>query len=176
VTWGLTALAESDGPVGPATHLAVAIGLGCRHAEDRLTAVDALLVLAARGDLDALRLGGTLAGLVGEGTVKPNRLADASRTAAATGAYATTWGVLAGALPDLLAAEQPVRGLGELLAVAADCVERCGATAEIPALDAVAERGGSSQLVVQARRLRKALRNLSASPDQATTQPAENRH
>ncbi|MET9375697.1 DUF6493 family protein [Streptomyces sp. NPDC002992] len=169
VTWGLTALAESDGPVGPATHLAVAIGLGCRHAEDRLTAVDALLVLAARGDLDAPRLGGTLAGLVGEGTVKPNRLADASRTAAATGAYATTWAVLAGALPDLLAAEKPVRGLGELLAVAADCVERCGATAEIPALDAVAERGGSSQLVVQARRLRKALRNPSLPDGQAST-------
>ncbi|WP_175439112.1 DUF6493 family protein [Streptomyces vilmorinianum] len=176
VAWGLTALAESDGPVGPALHLALALGLGARHAEDRLTAVDALLVLAARGDLDAHRLGETLAGLLGEGTVKPNRLADAARTAAATGAYGTTWAVLAGTLPELSAAEQPVRGLGELLAVAADCVERCGAAGEIPGLDAVAERGGSSQLVVQARRLRKALRNPSTQTDQAATQPAENRH
>ncbi|MEU6880022.1 DUF6493 family protein [Streptomyces sp. NPDC046712] len=167
--WGLTALVECEGPIGPATHLAVAIGLGGRHAEDRLTAVDALLVLAARGDLDAPRLGETLAGLVGEGTVKPNRLADAARTAAATGAYATTWAVLSGALPALLAAEKPVRGLGELVAVAADCVERCGATAGMTGLDAVAERGGSSQLVVQARRLRKALRDPSVQLDQAAS-------
>ncbi|MFE5483135.1 DUF6493 family protein [Streptomyces sp. NPDC056527] len=175
-TWGLTALAEGEGPIGPATHLAVAIGLGGRHAEDRLTAVDALLVLAARGDLDAPLLGETLAGLVGEGTVKVNRFADAARTAAATGAYATTWAVLAGALPGLLAAEKPVRGLGELLAVAADCVERCGAEAEVVGLDAVAERAGSSQFVVQARRLRKALNNPSHQADQDTTQAAENRH
>ncbi|MFD7320277.1 DUF6493 family protein [Streptomyces sp. NPDC059875] len=172
VTWGLTALAESDGPVGPATHLAVAIGLGCRHAEDRLTAVDTLLVLAARGDLDLQLLGQTLAGLVGEGTVKPNRLAEAARSAAATGAYATTWAVLAGALPGLLAAEKPVRALGELLAVAADCVERCGATAEIPGLAAAAGRGGSSQLVVQAGRLRRALQSSSLQTGQDVTQPA----
>ncbi|MBT2442434.1 hypothetical protein J7E93_20435 [Streptomyces sp. ISL-36] len=153
----LTALAEADGPVGPALHLALALGLGCRHAEDRLTAVDALLVLAARGELDAERLGATLAGLVDEGTVKANRLAEAVRTAAATGAYATTWSVLAGALPELLAAGRPVHGLGELLAVAADCAERCGATGEIPGLGATAARRGSSQLLVQARRLGKAL-------------------
>ncbi|MFB7369946.1 DUF6493 family protein [Streptomyces sp. NPDC056222] len=170
VTWGLTALAEAGGPVGPATHLAVAIGLGCRHAEDRLTAVDALLVLAARGDLDAECLGTTLAQLVGDGTVKVNRLADAARTAAATGACATTWAVLAGTLPGLLAAEKPVRGLGELLAVGADCVERCGATAEVGGLDAVAERGGSSQFVMQARRLRKALHQSALQADQDATQ------
>ncbi|MDT9687662.1 DUF6493 family protein [Streptomyces sp. P9(2023)] len=164
VTWGLTALAEGDGPVGAATHLALALALGCRHAEDRLTAVDTLLVLAARGDLDARRLGETLGGLLGEGTVKPNRIADAARTAAATGAYGTTWTVLAPLLPALLGAEKPVRGLGELLAVAADCVERCGAGGEIPGLDAVADRCGSSQLVVQAGRLRKALRAGSEEP------------
>ncbi|MFD9035145.1 DUF6493 family protein [Streptomyces sp. NPDC059567] len=176
VSWGLTALAESDGPIGPATDLAVALGLGCRHAEDRLTAVDTLLVLAARGDLDPQRLGRTLAGLAGEGTVKPNRFADAARTAAATGAFATTWAVLAGALPGLLSAEKPVRGLGELLAVAADCAERCGAKADVAGLDAVAERGGSSQFVVQARRLRQALNNQPHQADQVTTQPVENRH
>ncbi|MEU9994559.1 DUF6493 family protein [Streptomyces sp. NPDC050848] len=177
VTWGLTALAEADGPVGGATHLALALALGCRHAEDRLTAVDALLVLAARGDLDLGRLGASLAGLVEEGTVKPNRLADAARTAAATGAYGTTGAVLAPLLPTLLAAEKPVRGLGELLAVAADCVERSGSCGEIPGLDAVADRRGSSQLVVQAGRLRRALRAGSEGhapgAGQDTTQPVE---
>ncbi|MEU9702485.1 DUF6493 family protein [Streptomyces sp. NPDC047981] len=158
VTWGLTALAESDGPVGETTHLALAVALGCRHTEDRLTAVDTLLVLAARGELDPGLLGAALARLVGEGTVKPNRIADAARTAAATGAYGTAWAVLAPLLPSLLAAEKPARGLGELLAVAADCVERSGAAGEPAGLDAMADRRGSSQLVVQAGRLRRALR------------------
>ncbi|MEU7034392.1 DUF6493 family protein [Streptomyces sp. NPDC046237] len=177
-SWGMAALAEADGPVGAATHLALALALGSRHTEDRLNAVDTLLVLAARGDLDPLRLGETLAGLVGEGTVKTSRLADAARTAAATGAYGTTWSVLAPLLPTLLAAEKPVRGLGELLAVAADCVERCGAGGEPAGLDTVADRRGSSQLVVQAGRLRKALRagpsDIPQRAGQETTQAAEN--
>ncbi|MEV4945766.1 DUF6493 family protein [Streptomyces sp. NPDC053755] len=180
VSRGLTALAESEGPVGPAVRLALAIGLGARHAEDRLTAVDALLVLAARKELDGQGLGAQLAGLVSEGEVKPNRLAESCRTAAATGAYATVWGVLAGALPTLLAAEKPVRALGELLAVAAECAERCGAAQEIPGLDAVAARRGSSQLVVQARRLQKALTaggdRVRHTADQPGTQVVENSH
>ncbi|MEJ8646464.1 DUF6493 family protein [Streptomyces sp. MS1.HAVA.3] len=99
----LSRLAELGGPAGPALHLAVATALGARHAEDRLAAVDALLVLAARAELDTALLGRDLAELLALGTVKPNRLADAARTAAATGAYATTWAVLAGALPAVLA-------------------------------------------------------------------------
>ncbi|MEV8629800.1 DUF6493 family protein [Streptomyces sp. NPDC051079] len=155
--WGLTPLAEGEGPVGPAVHVALAVGLGGRHAEDRLTAVDALLVLAARGELDAAALGGRLGLLLAEGTVKPNRLADASRTAAATGAYGTVWSVLGVLLPGLLAAPKPPRGLGELLAVAAECVERCGAGGTLPGLAEAAARAGSSQAVVQARRLLSAL-------------------
>ncbi|NXY94956.1 hypothetical protein HYE82_11230 [Streptomyces sp. BR123] len=153
----LSRLAEMGGPAGPVLHLAVATGLGARHAEDRLAAVDALLVLAARGELGAATLGQDLAELLALGTVKPNRLADALRTAAGTGAYATTWAVLAGALPALLA-DGGLRGAGEVLAVAAECVEACGAAGPEPAgLSAVAGRGGSSQLVAQAGRLRTAL-------------------
>ncbi|GAA3398151.1 DUF6493 family protein [Streptomyces roseoviridis] len=155
--WGLTALAEADGPAGPAVHLALAVGLGCRHVEDRLTAVDALLVLASRGDLDPALLAARLAELVAEGTVKPNRLADAARTAASAGAYATVWAVLAGLLPCLLTARQPPRGAGELVAVAAECVERSGGSGEVPGLSEAAARAGSSRLVVQARRLSAAL-------------------
>ncbi|WP_405754632.1 DUF6493 family protein [Streptomyces sp. NBC_00073] len=155
----LPRLAELGGPAGPALHLTVATGLGARHAEDRHAAVDALLLLAARGELDAPRVGRDLAELLALGTVKPNRLAEAARTAAATGAYATTWAVLAQALTPLLAAGgAAVRGTGELLAVAADCVERCGACGPAPAgLAEAAARSGSSQLVRQARRLRAAL-------------------
>ncbi|MER5962258.1 DUF6493 family protein [Streptomyces sp. NPDC002057] len=154
----LIALAESEGPVGRAVALTLAFGIGGQDADDRLRAVDAVLVLASRGALDARGLGTELAWLVAEGSVKPNRLADALRTAAATGAYATVWAVLEAALPGLLMAEKPVRGLGEVLAVAAECVERCGAGGELSGLDAVASARGSSQLLVQARRLSGALR------------------
>ncbi|MET9604810.1 DUF6493 family protein [Streptomyces sp. NPDC006512] len=156
-------LAAAGGPAGPALHLVVAIGLGARHPEDRLRAVDALLTLAARDELDAVRLGGDLAELLGLGTVKTNRLADSLRAAAATGAYATTWGVLAAALPALLTGTgggtSDSRGTGELLALAADCVEQCGAASPEPAgLADAAARGGRSRLVTQAGRLRDALR------------------
>ncbi|MFF8838107.1 DUF6493 family protein [Streptomyces sp. NPDC015130] len=153
----LTGVAEAEGRMGRAVALALALGLGHGDADDRLRAVDALLVLASRGDLDARRVGEELAWLLAEGSVKPNRLADAARTAAATGAYGTVWAVLAAALPEALGAGQPVRGLGEVLAVAADCVERCGARGELPGLDGLASAKGSTQLVVQARRLREAL-------------------
>ncbi|WP_175409436.1 DUF6493 family protein [Streptomyces sp. TRM64462] len=175
--WFLPALAEAGGAAGPALHLALGCGLGARHAEDRLAAVDALLVLAARGQLDAARLGGDLAALVDVGTVKPNRMADALRTAAGTGAYGTVWAVLAGALPALLTGGEPVRGLGEILALAAECAERSGAGRDarrgaeiaVPGLAEVAARKGSSRLVVQAKRLADALR---PAPGQPATQTA----
>ncbi|MER5310562.1 DUF6493 family protein [Streptomyces sp. NPDC002773] len=169
LTEPLTALAEAEGPVGRAVHLALAFGLGCIDADDRLRAVDAVLVLASRGELDARQLGGELVWLVAEGSVKPNRLADAVRTAAATGAYGTVWAVLAAMLPGLLGAGKPVRGLGEVLAVAADCAERCGGRGEVAGLDAVASGRGSSQLVAQAKRLLNALRQ---GVDQSLTETA----
>ncbi|MER6998997.1 DUF6493 family protein [Streptomyces sp. NPDC000410] len=160
----LPRLAEAGGPAGQGVHLMVAYGLGARHPEDRLAAVDALLTLAALGDLDGERLGRDVAELLRLGSVKPNRLADSVRTAAATGAYATTWTVLSTVLPGLLEAGTPPRGTGEILSVAADCVERCGAAVEpdllvVPAgLAERAARGGTSQLVTQAGRLLAALR------------------
>ncbi|MFH8392229.1 DUF6493 family protein [Streptomyces sp. NPDC018036] len=170
----LPLLAEADGPAGEALHLCVAYGLGARHPEDRLSAVDALLVLAARGQLDAGRLGADIGELVGRGALKKSRLAESIRTAAATGAYATVWSVLRGLLPDLLAGLAAdgagggsgggaVRGLGELLAVAADCAERSGAHGDLPHLPETAERHGSSRVVTQARRLRTALTREAAA-------------
>jgi hypothetical protein len=170
----LPPLAESGGEAGEAVHLCLAYGLGARHPEDRLAAVDALLVLAARGQLDADRLGADLGQLVRRGAVKPTRLAESARTAAATGAEATVWRVLRHALPVLLAdlttggtpATGPTaaaRGLGELLGVAAECVERSGARGELPHLAGVSDRRGASRLVSQARRLRDALNNEAAA-------------
>ncbi|MFI9583294.1 hypothetical protein ACIHCQ_15895 [Streptomyces sp. NPDC052236] len=169
-----TGTAETSGTAGPMLHRGLAMGLGAAHADDRLAAVDALLVLAARGRLDGGLLGRELAELVRLGTVKPSRLAESVRTTAATGAYATTWSVLADALPGLLAAQTPPRGLGDVLAVAADCVERCGPApteAEIPGLAALAGRGGSSRLVAAASRLMAALQQ---GGEHSTPNTAEN--
>ncbi|MEU9420941.1 DUF6493 family protein [Streptomyces sp. NPDC048272] len=161
----LPSITATGGPAGPALHLAVATALGARHPEDRLRAVDALLTLAGRAELDAVRLGEDLAELLGLGTVKPNRLADSLRTAAATGAHTTTWAVLAAALPALLTGGGDPRGAGELLATAADCVEQSGASSPDPAgLADAAARGGRSRLVTQSARLRDALhRNRTTS-------------
>lgn len=149
-------LVEAGGPAGPAVHLAVGYGLGARRPEDRTAAVDALLVLAARGDLDDPLLGRELAELVLIGAVKANRLTDSAQAAAATGAYGTVWSVLVAALPQLLTAT-PARGTGELLAVAADCARRSGARGPIAEVSAAAERGGSSRVVKEARGLREVL-------------------
>jgi hypothetical protein len=129
----LPLLAESGGEAGDAVHLCVAYGLGARHEEDRLAAVDALLVLAARGQLDVALLGADLGQLVRREAAKPSRLAESARMAAATGANATIWGLLRHTLPLLLAdlatggpggQAAKGRGLGELLTVAAECAER----------------------------------------------------
>lgn len=103
--------------------------------------------------------------------MKPSRLAESIRTAAATGAYSTVWSVLRVLLPRLLSAlavdassgAGPVRGLGDLLAVAADCAERSGARGALDHLSRAAERRGSSRVVVQARRLRTALAQETAA-------------
>ncbi|MFE9017053.1 DUF6493 family protein [Streptomyces sp. NPDC007808] len=159
----LPQLAEADGEAGEAVHLAVAYGLGARHPEDRLAAVDALLVLAARGQLDVAVLGSDLGQLIRRGAVKPSRLVESVRTAAATGANAVVWGILRHSLPVLLAelgsggAASPTRGLADLLTVAAECAEKTGARGELPHLAGTADRRGSSRLVAQARRLRSAL-------------------
>ncbi|PBC76621.1 hypothetical protein BX265_1342 [Streptomyces sp. TLI_235] len=152
----LPALAEAGGPAGPAMHLAVAYGLGARHPEDRTAAVDALLVLAARGDLDGALLGRESAELLALGSVKPNRLAESLRAAADTGAYGTVWSVLAAALPQMLAGDPP-RGAGDLLAVAADCARRSNARGPIPEITTLATRGGTSCAVREAAALREVL-------------------
>lgn len=154
----LPLLAESGGPAGLALHLALAYGLGARHAEDRTGAVDALLVLAARGQLDAELLGRELGELTAWGTVKAGRLAAALALAAGTGAHRTTWSVLRAALPGLLGAAEPAtRGLGDLLAVAADCARRTGARGPVAEVTALAERTGSARAVKEARTLRDLL-------------------
>ncbi|MER7751712.1 DUF6493 family protein [Kitasatospora sp. NPDC097643] len=153
----LPVLAEAGGPAGLALHLAVAYGLGARQAEDRTAAVDALLVLAARGELDGALLGRELGALVECGAIKATRLAAALTLAAGTGAYGTVWSALGPALPALLGAGTPGRGLGDLLALAADCARRTHARGPVAEVTEVAARGGSGRVVKEARALRDVL-------------------
>lgn len=157
----LPLLVEAGGPCGLSVQQTVACGLACPVA--RTSAVDALLQLAARDELDAERCGDELGELADE-PAWLQAYADALTTAARTGAYATVWAILASALPGLLKESARHRRLGTLLSIAAECVERCGATGTIPGLEEVAGRGGSSKLVTQARRLRACLGAAGADP------------
>ncbi|MFJ5848284.1 DUF6493 family protein [Streptomyces sp. NPDC092903] len=154
----LPGLVETGAPAGSAIHLALGYGLGARYPEDRLSAVDALLVLAARGQLDAELLGGELTVLIDRELVKPGRLASSAAAAADTGAYRTVLAVLVPVLSALLCRERAPLGLSDLLGVAAECAERCGPqeTGPIAGLASTAARGGSTQLVRQAARLQTA--------------------
>jgi hypothetical protein len=133
------------GPAGPLVHRALAASLGTVRPDDRLAAVDLMLQLAARGQLDPRLLGRELAGLLAHRTVKLNRVTDALATAAATGAHGTVWSVLGSLLPALVPRGGAVRGLGALLTVAADCVEQCGPVwpLSVPESAARADDGGT---------------------------------
>jgi hypothetical protein len=155
-TMVLPFVAEAGGPAGYAVHLGLARGLANRPHGDEAT-VDALLVLAARGQLDAGLLGRQLETLLRASLLEASRVADSLRAAAETGAYATVWAVIEVALPGLLRGT-PVKGAAVLLSLAVECVSRCGAKGEIAEVTAVAGRAGPSQTAKTARLLRDALR------------------
>ncbi|MFU8850813.1 hypothetical protein ACNAW0_07485 [Micromonospora sp. SL1-18] len=151
----LPVLAECTGAGGPA--LALAYGLCARHEVDRVAALDALLMLAAAGDLDVPAVGGHLGALAADGQLTLTRAATPLRDAVAAGARLSTWRLLAAALPPLLAAPTPPRGTPDLLTLAADTATATGVRIEVPGLADVVARGGGSRLVTEARRLARAL-------------------
>ncbi|MEV4694925.1 hypothetical protein AB0K27_27885 [Micromonospora echinospora] len=149
----LLALAECTGAGGPALDLAVAYGLCARHEADRVAALDALLLLAAAGDLDAPAVGGHLGEIGAQGQVILTRAVTPLRDALAAGARLSVWRLLAAALPPLLAEPTPPRGTPDLLALAAEAATATGIRIEVPGLADVVARGGGSRLVAEARRL-----------------------
>ncbi|MEU2983158.1 hypothetical protein ABZ647_02060 [Micromonospora aurantiaca] len=153
----LPALADCTGAGGPALDLALAYGLCARHEADRVGALDALLILAAAGDLDAPGVGGHLGELGAQGQVILTRAVTPLRDAVAAGARLSVWRLLASALPPLLAAPTPPRGTPDLLALAAEAATATGIRFEVPGLADVVARGGGSRLVAEARRLAGAL-------------------
>ncbi|MFJ6197541.1 DUF6493 family protein [Micromonospora sp. NPDC092111] len=153
----LPLLAESTGAGGVALNLALAYGLGARHGADRVAALDALLGLAGAGQLDAVGTGEQLGRLVAGQSVKLSRAVEPLRDAALAGAPLTVWRLLAAALPALLAAPTPPRGLPDLLTLATETASTTGVRIEVPGLDVVAGRGGSGRLVTEAGRLHRVL-------------------
>ncbi|MFE1356673.1 hypothetical protein ACFW6T_32340, partial [Kitasatospora phosalacinea] len=150
-------LAENGGPCGPAVHQLLALSGSAEDGRGRAAAVDALLVLAAREaetptGFDPALLGREAGELVRDGAVKPNRLARTLADLAAAGAPRLAWTVLAALLPVLLAAPVP-RGAAELLTTAVDLARETGARGGIPAVTRLAEGGGRSKAVSEARTL-----------------------
>ncbi|MEO3779242.1 hypothetical protein ABGB16_20825 [Micromonospora sp. B11E3] len=153
----LPLLAESAGPGGPALDLALAYGLGARHGHDRVAALDALLGLAAAGRLDAAGVGGHLGRLVAGQSVKLSRAIEPLRDAAAAGAPLSVWRLLAAALPPMLAAGTPPRGLPDLLTLATETATSTGVRLDVAGLAEAAGRGGTGRVVTEARRLHRVL-------------------
>jgi hypothetical protein len=155
----LPALAETDGPVGPGLTLALAYGLGARDPVDRAAAVDALLVLAGRHQLDGPALGVELAALASLSLLQVGRVVPALRDAARAGAPAEVWAITSAALPGLVppAVPRPPRGVPDLLAVAAEVAGVVGGCQPIPELAAITHRGGSGRLLTESRRLQQLL-------------------
>ncbi|MEV0902866.1 DUF6493 family protein [Actinoplanes sp. NPDC049802] len=151
----LALLAECAGPIGPAMTLAVAYGLGSRHEPDRLSALDAFLILAAGSEPIGAGVGAELGDLCADGMVKLTRVIPSLTDAYRAGAARPLWELLTAALPALL----PVapRGLPDLLELATQVAGAVGARDQVPGLAEVAAKPGSTRLLKEARRLRTVL-------------------
>ncbi|MCX2947205.1 DUF6493 family protein [Lentzea sp. NEAU-D7] len=149
----LPALAEADGPIGAATHLALAYGLGAAGTVGRAHAVDALLILAARGQLDGRALGEVIGLLLERGDLALNRVVPCLRDAARSGAAAPIWDLLTTALPKAWSHNR----VADLVELAVDLAQRLEPGGTVGGLAEVAARKGSSKAAVQARRLVNAL-------------------
>jgi hypothetical protein len=158
----LPLLAEADGPVGPGLTLALAHGLGARDEADRAAAVDALLILAGRRQLDGPALGTELAALAALELLRLGRVVPALRDVARSGAAAEVWSIVAAAIPGMLppAVGRPPRGLPDLMTLGAEVAGAVGGCRAIPELAAVTARGGLSRLVAESRRLERLLTGM----------------
>lgn len=157
--WGagvLAALVQGEGPVEGALAGAVAFVMGHNKPAQRAEALDALITLAARGELEA-DFGQVLAVLIRNDLVTLSRVTAVLAEALASGVR--LWPLVEAALPLLLPrqGERARAGLGAFLTVAADAAALSGATGEIPGLAEVAARPGASRLAEEARRLHLSL-------------------
>ena len=151
----LTFLADCTGPAGPAVALTLAYGMSAKKAQVRTSAADAILALGP--DVDLLPTGREVGTLAVFRNIKLNRVCGVLADVAAAGAPGRVWTILAAALPVLLDETTPPPGTADVLQLAARIAAQLGSRTDIPGLSALATRGGSGQLVTEARRLQRVL-------------------
>ncbi|MDX8055822.1 DUF6493 family protein [Lentzea sp. BCCO 10_0798] len=149
----LPMLAEAHGPAGPALHLALSYGLGAELTVNRAHAVDAVLILAARDQLDGRTLGDFLGRLLERGDLVMNRVVPCLRDAARSGAARQIWDALTTAVPRLWTHNR----VADVIELAVELAQRLQPGGTVGGLAEVAARKGSSKAVVQAKRLMSAL-------------------
>ncbi|WP_439659100.1 hypothetical protein ACSHWB_43095 [Lentzea sp. HUAS TT2] len=149
----LPMLAEAHGPAGPALHLALSYGLGAELTVNRAHAVDAILILAARDQLDGGMLGDLLGQLLGRADVAMNRAVPGLRDAARSGAARQIWNALTALLPRLWSHNR----VADVVELAVEVAQQLSPGGDVGGLAEVASRKGSSKTVVQAKRLMSAL-------------------
>ncbi len=146
----LDALGRSAQRTGPVVCSALALGLSARAADERIRAVDALDVLAARGLLDGAELGRQVRRLldtgIGTGTRIAAALADAGRTGPATA------GPLLGALVELLPGLPGRREAHLFVDLTAQVATRLGRTIDLPPPFAALRSSRSSSAIAAACR------------------------
>lgn len=145
----LPMLAEAHGPAGPALHLALVYGLGAELTVNRAYAVDAVLVLAARGQLDGSTLGDLVGQVLDQGDVVLNRVVPGLRDAARSGAAQQVWDALTVLLPRLWSHNRAA----EVVELAVELAQLLRPGGDVAGLAEVAARKGASKAVVQAKRL-----------------------
>ncbi|MCX2947206.1 DUF6493 family protein [Lentzea sp. NEAU-D7] len=149
----LPMLAEAHGPAGPALHLALSYGLGAELTVNRAHAVDAVLVLAARDQLDGRTLGDFLGRLLDRGDLVMNRVVPCLRDAARSGAARQVWDALTAAVPRLWTHNRAA----DVIELAVELAQLLQPGGTVGGLAEAAARKGSSKAVVQAKRLMSAL-------------------
>ncbi|MEV0147167.1 MULTISPECIES: hypothetical protein [unclassified Nonomuraea] len=182
----LTDLARCEGAAGTATAYALACGMSHAGPAARASATDALLTLAARGEVPVAAMADALTERVTNGYAKLNRVVAVLGDATRAGAHEAVWalsarlvpglllGVLPGLIPELAPehvpgllpadGDRPRAGLADLLAVAAAAARLTDARADLPGLAELASRRGSSRLLQEARRLQ---RLIAPRPDES---------
>ncbi|BCJ75884.1 hypothetical protein CS0771_54280 [Catellatospora sp. IY07-71] len=151
----LPLLAESHGPTGAATSLALVYGMTAPQAVDRVATVDAIIGFGT--GVNWLEVGDDLGDCVSAGSIKLDRAADTLRSAAEAGAVDAVWQICAGALPHLLTTPKPRPGIADILQLATRCARAIGRRGHIAGLAEVAARGGGSGYVTAARDLHAVL-------------------
>ncbi|MCP2246023.1 DUF6493 family protein [Lentzea aerocolonigenes] len=149
----LPMLAEADGPLGIGMDLALAYGLGAEVTVNRAHAVDALLILASRSQLEGKPLGEMIGLLVHRGELALNRVVPGLRDAARSGALKEIWDALVALLPKLWTHNR----VADVIELAVELAQQLKPGGDVDGLAEVAARKGSSKAVVQAKRLVAAL-------------------